>query len=72
MSRQSRTKLVPLKTKPENQLLEIIEESSLPEQKEEFVLPELDMEIELKLWNYAPASMNWCTPVKAVTFYSLR
>ncbi|MGB8085949.1 MAG: hypothetical protein WCF07_06640 [Nitrososphaeraceae archaeon] len=46
MSRQTRTKLVPPKTKPENQLLETIEESSLPEQKEELVLPELDMEIE--------------------------
>ena len=46
MSGQSRTKLVPPKTKPENQLLETIEESSLLEQKEDFVLPELDMEIE--------------------------
>ena len=46
MSRQSRTKLVPPKTEPENQVLETIEESSLPEQKEEPVLTELDMEIE--------------------------
>jgi hypothetical protein len=44
--RQSRTKLVPPKTEPENQLLKTIEESSLPEQKEEPVLSELDMEIE--------------------------
>ena len=30
MSRQSRTKLVPPKTEPENQALEILEESSVP------------------------------------------
>ena len=45
MSRQSRTKLVPPKTEPD-QVLETIEESSLPEQKEEPMLSELDMEIE--------------------------
>jgi hypothetical protein len=32
--------------KPENPVLEVIEESSPQEQKEEPVLPELDMEIE--------------------------
>ena len=46
MPKHSRTKLVPPKTEPENQVLETIEESSLAEQKEEPVLPELDMEIE--------------------------
>jgi uncharacterized protein (DUF983 family) len=46
MSRQSRTKLVPPKIEPETQVLEVIEESSPQEQKEEPVLPELDMEIE--------------------------
>jgi hypothetical protein len=43
--RQSRTKLVPPKTEPEKQALEILE-ASLPEQKEEPVLTELDNEIE--------------------------
>jgi phage FluMu protein Com len=38
-------KLVPPKTEPKNQVLELIEESSLPEQKEESVLSELDMEM---------------------------
>jgi hypothetical protein len=42
MSSHGRTKLVPPKTEPEKQVLE----SSLLEQKEEPVLPELDMEIE--------------------------
>ena len=46
MSKHSRTKLVPLKTEPENQVLETIEESSLPQQKEELVLSLLNMEIE--------------------------
>jgi len=46
MSRQSRTKLVPPKTEPENQAVEILEESGVPEQKEEPVLSELDMEME--------------------------
>jgi Zn finger protein HypA/HybF involved in hydrogenase expression len=46
MSRQSRTKLVPPKTELENQALETLEESSLPEQKEELVITELDNEIE--------------------------
>lgn len=45
MSKHSRTKLVPPKTKPEHQFLETIEESSLPEQKEEPVTV-LDNEIE--------------------------
>lgn len=46
MPRHGRTKLVPPKTEPKNQVLEAIEESSLQEQKEEPVLTELDMEIE--------------------------
>jgi hypothetical protein len=47
MSRQSRTKLVPPKTEPgRNQALETLEESNLPEQKEEPVLTELDNEIQ--------------------------
>ncbi len=47
MSRQSRTRLVPPKPKPENQALEAVEESSVPKQKkEEPVLSELDMETE--------------------------
>ena len=47
MSRQSRTKLVPPKTEPErNQALQTLEESSVPEQKEEPVIAELDNEIE--------------------------
>lgn len=41
----SRTRLAPLKTEPENQDLETIEESSL-EQKDEPVLTELDLEVE--------------------------
>lgn len=50
MSRQSRTKLVPPKTEPErNQVLETLEESSLPEQKEEPAIIELDNEIECPL-----------------------
>jgi hypothetical protein len=47
MPRQSHTKLVPPKTEPDkNQALETLKESSLPEQKEEPELSELDMEIE--------------------------
>jgi uncharacterized protein (DUF983 family) len=46
MSRQSRTKLVPPKTEPENQVLETIEESNVLEQKEEPTLRELDIEME--------------------------
>ena len=47
MSRQSRAKLVPPKMEPEtNQALETLEESSVPEQKEEPELSELDMEME--------------------------
>ena len=47
MSRQSRTKLVPPKTEPEKiQALKTIEESNVPEQKEEPVITELDNEIE--------------------------
>jgi hypothetical protein len=43
MSRQSRTKLVPPE---EYQALKTLEESSVPEQKEESALSELDMEIQ--------------------------
>jgi Zn finger protein HypA/HybF involved in hydrogenase expression len=46
MPRQSRAKLVPPKTEPEKQALETLEEASLPEQKEQPVLTELDNEIE--------------------------
>lgn len=47
MPRHSRTRLVPPKPEPEkNQALETSEESSLPEQKEEPALTELDNEIE--------------------------
>ena len=46
MSKHSRTKLVPPKMEPENQVLETIEESDVLEQKEEPILPELDMEIQ--------------------------
>jgi hypothetical protein len=46
MSRHVRTKLVPPKTKPKNQALEILEESNPPEQKEDPVISELDNEIE--------------------------
>ena len=37
---------VPPKTEPENQVLETLQESSVPERKEEPVLSELDMEIQ--------------------------
>jgi hypothetical protein len=46
MSRPGRTKLVPPKPEPDNQTLVTTEESSLPEQKEEPVITELDNEIE--------------------------
>ena len=46
MPRQSRTKLVPLKTEPEKQVLDTLEEVSLPEQEKEPILTELDNEIE--------------------------
>jgi hypothetical protein len=46
MSRHSRTKLVPPKPEPENQALEILEESNLSKQKEELAITELDNEIE--------------------------
>ena len=46
MPRQSRAKLVPPKPEPENQVLETLQESSVPERKEEPVLSELDMEIQ--------------------------
>lgn len=53
MSKHGRTKLVPLKTRPENQALETLEESSPSEQKEEPMLSELDMEIECPRCNEA-------------------
>jgi predicted RNA-binding Zn-ribbon protein involved in translation (DUF1610 family) len=46
MSKHSRTKLVPPKMEPENQVLEAIEESNVLEQKEEPTLRELDIEME--------------------------
>ena len=46
MPRQSRTKLVPPKTDPEKQVLDTLEEVSLPEQEKEPILTELDNEIE--------------------------
>ena len=46
MPRQSRAKLVPPKTEPEKQALEILEEANSTEQKEQPVLTELDIEIE--------------------------
>jgi hypothetical protein len=58
MSRQSRTKLVPPKTEPENQAVEILEESGVPEQKEEPVLSELDMEIQYPRCN---GTMELCS-----------
>ena len=72
MSRQSRAKLVPPKMEPANQALKTIEESSVPEQKEEPVLSEIDTEIEchdaMRLWNCAPASITWYTVVRAAVF----
>ncbi|MGH9985418.1 MAG: hypothetical protein ACRD8W_15870 [Nitrososphaeraceae archaeon] len=58
MSRQSRTKLLPPKTEPENQAVEILEESGVPEQKEEPVLSELDMEIQCPRCN---GTMELCS-----------
>jgi hypothetical protein len=46
MSKHGRTKLVPPKPEPEKQALEAVEESSVPEQKQEPVITELDNEIE--------------------------
>ena len=46
MSKQGRAKLVSPDTRTENQALEIVEESSPQEQKDELVLSELDNEIE--------------------------
>lgn len=47
MSKHSRTKLVPQSMSPaEKQSLEVIEEYNPPEQKEEPVLTELDVEIQ--------------------------
>jgi len=46
MSKHGRTKLAPPDTRPENQALETVKESNLPEQKDEPVLTELDNEIE--------------------------
>jgi len=46
MSRYGCIKLVPPKIRPENQVLETIEGSSVPEQKEDAVIAELDNEIE--------------------------
>ena len=46
MSRYGRTKLVPLKTEPKNQVLETLEEPNPAEQKEEPELTELDTEIQ--------------------------
>ena len=58
MSRQSRTKLVPPKTEPESQAVEILEESGVPEQKEEPVLSELGMEIQCPRCN---GTMELCS-----------
>ena len=46
MSKQGRTKLASPDTRPENQALEPVKESSLQEQKNEPVLTELDVEID--------------------------
>ena len=47
MPRQSRAKLVSPKMEPETkQVLETLEEPSVPEQKEESILTEVDNEIE--------------------------
>jgi hypothetical protein len=45
MARHSRTKLVPPNMKS-NQAVGITEESSVPEQKEEPMLPELELDLE--------------------------
>ena len=46
MPRQSRAKLVPPKTEPEKQVLDTLEEVSLPEQEKEPILTELENGIE--------------------------
>ena len=46
MPRQSRAKLVPPKTEPEKQALDMLEGVSLPEQENEPAITELDNEIE--------------------------
>ena len=46
MTRHSRTKLVPPKQEPKMQTLKTLEETSVPELKEEEVPTELDMEME--------------------------
>ena len=46
MPKQGRAKLVSPDTRTENQALEIVEESSPQEQKDELVFSELDNEIE--------------------------
>ena len=46
MSKHGRTKLVPPKTEPEHQVLEILEEPNPPEQTEEPELTELEREIQ--------------------------
>jgi hypothetical protein len=52
MTKRFSAKLVPQSTKPpENQRFEALEEPSLPEQKEEPVVTELDNEIECPRYN---------------------
>ena len=51
MLRHSRTKLVAPKTNPEDQNLETLEESNPSEQKIEFVVTELDTEVEYPRYN---------------------
>ncbi len=46
MSKQGRSRLAPPDTRPKNQALGTVEESSLPEQKDEPMLTELDIEID--------------------------
>ena len=46
MSRHGSTKLVPPKAKPEDQALEVIEDTGVQKQKEELVFTELDNQIE--------------------------
>ena len=46
MPKQGRTNLAPPDTRPENKALETVQESILPEQKDEPVLTELDIEID--------------------------
>jgi hypothetical protein len=46
MSRHGRTRLVPPKTEPKNEVIETTEETGITEPKEEAALSELDMEIE--------------------------